>query len=50
MRCAWCQDPHGDYDPVDPERELCIDHLAEYEGVSVDELDRMDREQAADQD
>lgn len=46
--CAWCRDPRSDYDPGDPKRELCRPHLAEYEGLSLDGLDRMEREQAAD--
>lgn len=47
--CTWCKNP-GSYEdePADPERELCRWHLAEYEGLSVDGLDHMEREQAAD--
>jgi hypothetical protein len=41
-RCPWCA---GDYDDeTDPEL-LCRTHLAEYEGLSVAELDRMEAEQ-----
>lgn len=45
--CVWA-DPATDYDPVDPVTELCRVHYAEYEGLSLDGLDRMDAEQAAD--
>jgi hypothetical protein len=42
--CPWCQsDDAEDYSP-----HLCRAHLAEYEGLSVDELDRRDREEAYD--
>ena len=47
-RCPWCRTPDSDYEPMDPERELCRAHLAEHEGLSLDGLDRMEREQAAD--
>lgn len=46
--CAWCRTPGTDYEPADPERELCRPHLAEYEGLSEDGLDRMEAEQARD--
>ena len=43
-RCPWCQsDDAEDYSP-----DLCRAHLAEYEGLSVDELDRRDKEEAWD--
>lgn len=42
--CPWCK-PNAS-DDVDP-RLLCRGHLAEYEGLSVAELDRMEDEQAA---
>jgi len=47
-RCAWCVNPDSDYDPMDPERELCRSHWAEYEGLSLDGLDHMMSEQAKD--
>lgn len=43
--CLWCQEP--DSEDVDDPRTLCRDHEAEWEGMSVDELDRRDREQLA---
>lgn len=43
-RCPWCAGSYSDDD--DPET-LCRTHLAEYEGLSVAELDRMEAEQAA---
>lgn len=46
--CPWCQDPNSDYEPINPEKELCRSHLAEYEGLSESELDRMESEQAKD--
>jgi hypothetical protein len=43
-KCPWCQnDAVEDYDP-----NLCRAHLAEYEGLSIDEMDRRDREEAYD--
>jgi pyruvate-formate lyase-activating enzyme len=45
MNCPWCKNydaATGDEDP----RDLCRSHLAEYEGLSEDELDRMEYEQA----
>ncbi len=43
-KCPWCQsDDAEDYSP-----NLCRAHLAEYEGLSVDELDRRDQEEAYD--
>lgn len=42
--CEWCVNPNAG-DATSPET-LCRWHEAEYEGVSVDELDRRDREQA----
>lgn len=43
-QCPWCQSEDAeDYSP-----KLCRFHLAEYEGLSVDELDRRDREEAKD--
>lgn len=44
-RCPWCRDVEDD----DPDTDtLCRSHLAEYEGLSEDELDRRDREEAYD--
>jgi hypothetical protein len=43
--CPWCRDDDeaGERDP----ELLCRTHLAEYEGLSVDQMDRRDTEQAA---
>lgn len=41
-RCPWCQGKDTD----SPEG-LCRGHLAEYEGLSVAQMDRRDAEQAA---
>lgn len=46
--CTWCINPDSDEEPANPERELCRSHWAEYEGLSLDGLDRMEREEAAD--
>lgn len=46
--CIWCANPGTDQEPTDPEMELCRSHLAEYEGVSEAELDRMEDEQRKD--
>lgn len=46
--CTWCINRDSDEEPENPERELCRSHLAEWEGLSPDELDRMETEQAAD--
>ena len=46
--CPWCLDyanATGDEDP----RTLCRPHLAEHEGLSEAELDRMESEQFAEQ-
>ncbi len=43
--CPWCAHPYSDVVP-DPEL-LCRHHLAEYEGLPLSELNRMDDEQAA---
>jgi hypothetical protein len=41
--CPWCLDDNvEEYSPL-----LCRSHLAEYEGLSEDELDRMEDEQAS---
>lgn len=47
-RCIWCIDPNSE-DDSDP-GTLCRAHLAEYDGVSVSELDRMESEQSAELD
>lgn len=44
-KCPWCADPAAG-DTARPDL-LCIPHLAEYEGLTVDELQRMEREQQA---
>jgi hypothetical protein len=46
--CVWCRNPNSDYEPANPEKELCNSHLAEYEGLSEDELNRMYSEQEMD--
>ena len=46
-RCLW-HSPDADAEPANPELELCRWHLAEYDGLSLDGLDRMERELAAD--
>jgi hypothetical protein len=50
IMCPWCKD--GLASPYDPDeddaRRLCRSHLAEYEGLSLDGLDRMEAEQAYD--
>ena len=38
--CEWCIEPDSDNDEPDTER-LCRPHLAEYLGLSEDELDRI---------
>lgn len=42
--CSWCAGSDNDEPDTDL---LCIDHLAEYEGLSVDQMERRDDEQAA---
>lgn len=46
--CLWCADPDSDEEPMDPEHQLCRSHWAEYEGLSLDGLDRMEAEECAD--
>lgn len=41
IMCPWCTDP----DAEDWDESLCRVHEAEYEGLSVSELDRRDSEQ-----
>jgi hypothetical protein len=45
--CPWCASE--DRDDEDDVEYLCRSHLAEYEGLSENELDRRDAEEAADQ-
>lgn len=46
MTCPWCQDDNADdYSPL-----LCRYHVAEYEGTSLDGLDRMEAAERADMD
>lgn len=49
MSCLWCTDPNADdvADSVSYKR-LCRSHKAEYEGLSLDGLDRMESEELAD--
>ena len=46
--CIWCKNPSSDEEPTNPETQLCRSHLAEYDGLSLDGLDHMEREMAAD--
>lgn len=43
-KCPWCADDSAD----EYSNALCRFHVAEYEGLSLDGLDRMEAEQAAD--
>lgn len=45
IKCEWCRNPNAD-DAANP-FDLCDSHAAEYEGISVSELYRRDREQYA---
>ena len=45
--CLWCRVP--DSEDIDDPSTLCEAHEAEFEGLSVDELQRRDREQLAEQ-
>lgn len=51
-KCAWCTDglcsPFEPEDSDDADMHLCRGHVAEYEGLSLDGLDRMESEQAYD--
>jgi hypothetical protein len=49
LHCPWCRDPDTDYEPSNPERELCYVHMLEYEGLSEAGYERMLSEQAKDQ-
>lgn len=49
--CPWCLDPESEFEPFDSDdadQTLCRAHVAEYEGLSLDGLDRMESEQAKD--
>ncbi|MBL1080260.1 hypothetical protein JK358_38280 [Nocardia sp. 2] len=41
--CPWCLDPHAD-DDTDTSL-LCLTHAAEFEGLSVEQFERRDREE-----
>lgn len=43
-KCEWCNGSDNDEPNTNT---LCRSHLAEYEGLSVYELDRMESEQAS---
>lgn len=43
--CEWCR---GSNEDAQSPETLCRAHLAEYEGLSIDELNRRDREEAWD--
>ncbi len=45
--CLWCTDPKADDRDLTPESHLCRSHQAEYEGLSENELDRMQDTQDA---
>ncbi len=50
--CAWCADPNSDFEPFDSDdadQTLCRPHVAEYEGLSLAGLDRMESKMEADQ-
>lgn len=44
-RCPWCADPNSQDESGE---NLCRPHAAEFEGLSENELDRMESEQRAD--
>ena len=44
--CAWCLNPDLEDDSDETARTFCRSHLAEFEGLSEDELDRMEDTQA----
>lgn len=49
--CPWCLDQTSEFEPFDSDdadATLCRAHVAEYEGLSLDGLDRMEAEQAKD--
>lgn len=43
--CEWCRNPNAE--DADRPWDLCDDHAAEYEGISVDQLQTRDRVQYA---
>jgi hypothetical protein len=50
--CTWCNDPNSEFEPFDSDdadQTLCRAHVAEYEGLSLTGLDRMESEMEADQ-
>lgn len=53
LKCHWCKDglssPYEPSDSKDAEKHLCRGHVAEYEGLSLDGLDRRDDEEMYDQ-
>lgn len=52
MKCPWCLDPESEFEPFDSDdadQILCRAHVAEYEGLSLDGLDRADSEMYADE-
>lgn len=52
MTCPWCADPNSEFEPFDSDDAdmiLCRGHVAEYEGLSLDGLDRADSEMWKDQ-
>lgn len=49
--CAWCDNPSTEWEPMDDieaSNNLCRDHVAEYHGLSVDGLERMEGAERAD--
>jgi hypothetical protein len=51
MDCLWCNNPNADDTAVATSasyKQLCRYHLAEYEGLSLDGLDRMEAAEHAD--
>lgn len=43
--CPWCQDDNSGYEPADDieaHSRLCRTHEAEYNGLSVDGMERME--------
>ena len=45
--CAWCADENSEFEPMDSDdadMNLCRGHVAEFEGLSLDGLDRADSE------
>lgn len=44
--CPWCKNPNDESPDTDL---LCVWHLAEWDGVTVDQLERRDRDQYAEE-